>query len=1585
MAENVFSAELLVETQFETPQEIQARIERILKKVKLTPLKLLVDQKAFQTSLRSAEKLAATSTKKIQEQFAKAFTAVRAQAEKQFQQLFRNLAKLVTQAVANLERTFARAISRIVKSFSQITEAARKAAASVARSLADSLRGVEVSIARAGRAFSTLATEATKAFRQAGTAKDAFRRNLQALARDIRTAETALRRLGTQIKTTVGKDIKVRVIPVIDRTKILSLPPVSLPVIPKVSKTVTIPPLTVPVIPNLATNVTLEPLVVPVIPDLVSNITIEPLVVPIIPVIPRVTLEPLVVPVIPILPKITAQPVGVPVFPIPKTLKVPATLDVKGGDGGSILSGQGILKGLEPIDLSKATGIKGFIGNLMTAQRGSFGLGQIFSDLRAKGSAAFGGIGNAVKNFFGAFRNGARDVDSGFAKIAIGQRKTHSLFQDLISVSGKFFSSAIKGFTALAGAVTFFGVKAAAETETLKTSLNGLSVALGFPEGSGEEIFATILDFAKRTPFEVDKLTTSVIKLSGALNLDLGEAIDVLTILGNAGAAIGATSDDIDAASLALAQIASRGKLSAQELNQISNALPNISRIKVFDIIAQKMGITREAAQALAEQGLIPAGLGIEAILQAAKEVPGATGAMDRQMGTFKGTLSTLKDTINQLLSTAFTPLLKAITGFLQPLLQNEKGLKKFSDTANSFGTALADGFKQLLPSLKDFGKAVFEFVGILVANKDNIIAIFKFIVDSATALLVILNNVIKAVGFMLTGFRAINKFFHDLGTTIREALVDQLNGAIKVINALLRAYNKIPGLKNIKLIQEIETTVNGKKRKGKPKPGDPDFIGPDPNFKPPKNGDIPDLSEFGTDTDIAGDIPKVTDFAAAFESLFGSIQDVTGTKDDLDSFNDAITDASTRVKEALKEQTEAQKTLDDLRANRSVRLARELQDAELDLADAYEAQRDAQDNITDLERQLAELRRPATANELEEATDAVTSAEIRYREALRARDALLKKTLPTEQRNINLAGLSVDQIKSKLSQIRASLAAQKQGQKQTTDEGQTAEEIADAKLAAEIALREAKRDLTDQQQALNDLNNRANLNAEEAARLQRDLDAARRDAIRTDEAAADAALRLQEIRSGGSQIDKDIKAATEALTQAQNAYNAAIDAETKARNAKTAAINAETKARNDLNKAIQAEKTLLQDIKDANFTDTENLLPQNIQQRFKEIEFAFFNANPGQFSNFAELIPALAEALLKDPKSDIRDILNLIIRRAGIQGVSQVRKGGIVGIPAFAKGGITKFQEQVLPKAPQFARGASTTGKAGVFQSNEKDGVFRFAERHNPEMIAPVRHENLFIKTLKQALPLMPQSLRERVLPILEPTKSAQERPLQQTKPLEKLVNNYHNVRETIKESVFREGGITKLTPTTNTNVNERSSSSVLNQYGANTTALTNLFNSEANKTTYAGDSSSSVLNNFTNYVHNNNEVIKRSVPVQQASGDNIFSPVINLANKVPASAEVVAYTERVLAVPTPTEQRSAGELRSVRSVAQNKGEQDARKAEYRQADLIAKAVAAELVKAGVGSGSNDIDINIAPTGNSQLDARRLAREVEQRLNRSL
>src|SRR5262245_35344314 len=191
-----------------------------------------------------------------------------------------------------------------------------------------------------------------------------------------------------------------------------------------------------------------------------------------------------------------------------------------------------------------------------------------------------------------------------------------------------------------------FGLKAAADLEQTRISFDSLT---GSAERGGKTL-GELQQFAKLTPFEFPEVADAgkrFLAMAGSVGLARDQMVPFLTTIGDVASVTGAGAEGMSSVVHALGQIGSTGKLTLENLNQISEAMPGFSGIQA---IAAARGISTAEALDQISKGAINAKDGVAALLQGMKTFPGAAGAMAAQAETLGGVFSNFKDTVSQAL-----------------------------------------------------------------------------------------------------------------------------------------------------------------------------------------------------------------------------------------------------------------------------------------------------------------------------------------------------------------------------------------------------------------------------------------------------------------------------------------------------------------------------------------------------------------------------------------------------------------------------------------------------------------------------------------------------------------------------------------------------------------------------------------------------------------------------------------------------------------------------------------------------------------------------------------------------------------------
>lgn len=264
--------------------------------------------------------------------------------------------------------------------------------------------------------------------------------------------------------------------------------------------------------------------------------------------------------------------------------------------------------------------------------------------------------------------------------------------------SGGFFDKLTGSFAATTKAIAATGtttlalfssmaVKSAMDLEKTSNSFKGLfgSVAEGRKE------FDKVFELAEKTPFEGGPLAknfqrfTAAFATQGKSISDSSEkTMEILKALADGGAALGATTENVDGFALALSQTIGKGKLTGEEVRQFTN---NLNGFNVVGAVAAKTGQTNAQVYDQMRKGAISAEVAIDAIVSGLYAIPGAAGASERQLRTVSGALSTLSDIFQRASFKGLEDDLKVVSNLIVD--NSEQFRQIFTDMSNELGNTI--------------------------------------------------------------------------------------------------------------------------------------------------------------------------------------------------------------------------------------------------------------------------------------------------------------------------------------------------------------------------------------------------------------------------------------------------------------------------------------------------------------------------------------------------------------------------------------------------------------------------------------------------------------------------------------------------------------------------------------------------------------------------------------------------------------------------------------------------------------------------------------------------------------------------------
>ncbi|HHV98606.1 MAG TPA: tape measure protein [Clostridiaceae bacterium] len=301
--------------------------------------------------------------------------------------------------------------------------------------------------------------------------------------------------------------------------------------------------------------------------------------------------------------------------------------------------------------------------------------------------------------------------------------KIGSLFKNVFSVTLGMgvFEALKKGFKSTVGAAIDFN-------SMLQTAQIGFTTMLGSAE-KAQAFLDNMADFAAKTPFEYEDLLEASKRML-AYGYSAENVLPTLQAVGDAAAALGTGGEGIDRIVLALGQMQAKGKVSAEEMLQLTEV-----GIPAWQMLAEAMGTTVPELQKMVSKGLIPGYKAVEMLTAGMNKRFG--GMMASMENTWQGVTSSIKDiwrmtvgTLTQSLFGGLNAILIKVRDFLQQfynMLQSVMGKKATQATSGfvqsteeqatamtSVGDAAEEGFgtvgKAGKKAAKDLKKSVAGF-----------------------------------------------------------------------------------------------------------------------------------------------------------------------------------------------------------------------------------------------------------------------------------------------------------------------------------------------------------------------------------------------------------------------------------------------------------------------------------------------------------------------------------------------------------------------------------------------------------------------------------------------------------------------------------------------------------------------------------------------------------------------------------------------------------------------------------------------------------------------------------------------------------
>lgn len=290
--------------------------------------------------------------------------------------------------------------------------------------------------------------------------------------------------------------------------------------------------------------------------------------------------------------------------------------------------------------------------------------------------------------------------------------------------------------------------------------------------GSAEkavETMQTLQQLGAETPFEFEELDSTA-KLLNMAGFEGEELFKTLVNVGDAVSAIGGNGEVLEGIGTAIFQMATKGKVSAEEMNQLAER-----GIPAWGILADKMGVSTGELMDMVSSGQMLADDVIPLLVEGLGEKFG--GSMEKQSQTFNGLMSTMRDNFKMMMAEVTKGLTEMIKSYLPTvinLLQDitkwfqNGGMNEFIGTLQQVGDKLWEVFGPAITPIIEHFKGMLE----------QIVQFFAGLVNDGT-----FSTFCEA---LINGAQTVSEIFGDIYSVLSEFIRNVLGNALDIAGPMI-------------------------------------------------------------------------------------------------------------------------------------------------------------------------------------------------------------------------------------------------------------------------------------------------------------------------------------------------------------------------------------------------------------------------------------------------------------------------------------------------------------------------------------------------------------------------------------------------------------------------------------------------------------------------------------------------------------------------------------------------------------------------------------------------------------------------------
>jgi tape measure domain-containing protein len=221
-------------------------------------------------------------------------------------------------------------------------------------------------------------------------------------------------------------------------------------------------------------------------------------------------------------------------------------------------------------------------------------------------------------------------------ELKTAQKELNATFGSESMSMSKYMIAGIAGIGASLAALGVKAVQAAGNMQQVQAAMTNM---LG-SAGTAQDLLGKLQDFAANTPFEFNDVAQASQKFL-AFGFTAEQIIPTLRAVGDAAAGVGLGQEGVNRLTLAMGQMAAKGKVAGDEMLQLTEA-----GIPAWQMLADKIGVSIPEAMDMVTKGTVNAQTGLQALTEGMETRFG--GMMDQQALTITGTWSNMMDGIGQ-------------------------------------------------------------------------------------------------------------------------------------------------------------------------------------------------------------------------------------------------------------------------------------------------------------------------------------------------------------------------------------------------------------------------------------------------------------------------------------------------------------------------------------------------------------------------------------------------------------------------------------------------------------------------------------------------------------------------------------------------------------------------------------------------------------------------------------------------------------------------------------------------------------------------------------------------------------------------